>query len=261
MKVLITNDDGVHSQGIIQLAVQMRRHFSEVFVVAPSVEQSGVSSAITFLRPLFPMALGGLKDSQDEQIPGFSVNGTPVDCVRLAINELCPWRPDLVLSGINDGLNAGPNVNYSGTVGGAMTAASFGIPAAAVSLESTAYDYARAAELAWPIIDDFVGLSLPPGVFLNLNFPATSLEQDFETVVVPCETNPMGYDYQQGLDPKSRRYFWATNRPGPQPSPFETDTQALRAGKVTLSLLTSNLNANDQEGSLASRLRESINSS
>ena len=246
MKILITNDDGVHSQGIIQLASEMKKHCEDVFVVSPSVEQSGVSSAITFLRPLFPKALGGQADTQDEDIPGFSLNGTPVDCVRLGIHELCPFRPDMVLSGINDGLNAGPNVNYSGTVGGAMTAASFDIPAMAISLESSpVMDYAKASELAWPLIKRCFSMPVPTGTFFNLNFPTVACTQESEVVVVPTETNPMGFDFDHGHDPKNRRYFWATNNPAPQPSPMLTDTQALLEGKVTISSLSTNLNCSD----------------
>ena len=254
MRVLITNDDGVHAQGIIQLARRVRQEDCEVFVVAPQVEQSGVSSAITFLRPLFPTALGGLTDSQDDNIPGFSVNGTPVDCVRLAINELCPWRPDLVLSGINDGLNAGTNVNYSGTVGGAMAAASFGIPSLAISLESSGdMDFVRAADIAWNLIHQSREVELPAGSFLNLNIPTAALGGEAPVVVVPSEINPMGYHYDQGFDPKARRYFWATNNPGPQPSPSQTDTQALREGKITVSTLSTNLNC-EQSRSLITRV-------
>ncbi|MEL7500256.1 MAG: 5'/3'-nucleotidase SurE [Planctomycetota bacterium] len=251
MKVLITNDDGVHSQGIIQLAMVARKHCSDVFVVSPSVEQSGVSSAITFLRPLFPKALGGLDDSQDAGIPGFSLNGTPVDCVRLGLHELCPFRPDVILSGINDGLNAGPNVNFSGTVGGAMAGAAFGIPSIAISLESSSLmDFGKAAELAWPIVEQCASISVPTGSFFNLNFPTAGCRSDAEIRVVPVETNPMGYDFDHGHDPKNRRYFWATNNPGPQPSPFLTDTQALLEGHITISTLSSNLNCVDARSSL-----------
>ena len=243
MKVLITNDDGVHSQGIIQLAKRVRKH-ADVFVVAPQVEQSGVSQAITYLAPLFPIALGGTRDSSDDHIPGYSVNGTPVDCVNLAIAELCPWKPDLVLSGINGGLNAGVNVSYSGTVGGALAAATLGVPAMSISLESSPHlDFERAAELAWPLIDRFQKVELPQGSVINMNLPTTALAGDAEVVLVPVETNPMGYHFDQGTDPKNRRYYWATNNPGPAASPIETDTQALLAGKITVSAISYDLNA------------------
>ncbi len=247
MKVLITNDDGVHSQGIIQLAKLVRRHCDEVFLVAPRIEQSGVSQAITFLSPLFPHALGGDLDSQDDHIPGYSVNGTPVDCVKLGIHELCPWRPDLVLSGINGGLNAGINVGHSGTAGAALAAATFEIPAFAMSLESSeSMDFGLAAEMVWPLIQRVMGISLPPRTVVNINIPAIALEKYPETepevVLVPVETNPMAYGFDTGADPKGRPYYWSTNFPVPEPSGFLTDTQALAAGKVTISTISYDLN-------------------
>ncbi len=248
MRVLITNDDGVHSQGIIQLAKQVRAHADEVYVVAPRVEQSGVSQAITFLSPLFPLALGGNLDSQDDQIPGFSVNGTPADCVKLAVVELCPWKPDLVLSGINGGLNAGINVCHSGTAGGALVAATFGIPSIAISLEnSETMDFRLASATVWPLIDRFRKIELPARSAININIPTAALYRSQagppEVVLVPVETNPMAYHFETGQDPKGRPYFWSTNKPHPEPSSFETDTQALAQGKITVSTITYDLNS------------------
>ncbi len=246
MKILIINDDGIHSQGLIELAKLAGRH-AEVFVVAPRVEQSGVSQAITFLTPLFPIKLTGQGELQDENIGGYSVNGTPVDCLKLAISELCPWKPDLVLSGINGGMNAGINVCHSGTVGGAFAASTFDIPAMAVSLEYSAdgMDFAKAAEVALPLIEKLNRLSLPPRSVLNINIPTIALSgkpTDVEVAYVPVETNPMAYHFDQGSDPKGRPFFWSTMRPQPEPSPFETDAEALRQGKVTVSVLTYDMN-------------------
>jgi len=256
MKVLITNDDGVHSQGIVQLAKRVRQN-ADVFVVAPQVEQSGVSQAITYLSPLFPIALGGLGDSQDDHIPGYSVNGTPVDCVNLAFGELCPWKPDLVLSGINSGLNAGVNVSYSGTVGGALAAATFGTPAIALSLESSGHmDFHRAAELAWPLIERFQKISLPRHSVININFPTKALQGQADIALVPVETNPMGYHFEQGRDPRGRQYFWATNNPGPKTSTVETDTQALLTGKITVSTISFDLNSESAKTVLEESITE-----
>lgn len=253
MKILITNDDGVHSQGIIQLAKTARMHADEVFVVAPRVEQSGVSQAITFLSPLFPHALGGNLDSQDDQIPGYSVNGTPVDCVKLAVGELCPWRPDLVLSGINGGLNAGINVCHSGTAGAALVASTFGIPAIAISLEhSQTMDFRKASNVVWPLIDHFRKIALPRSTVININLPSAAINGPAadhpsdsmpEFVIVPVETNPMAYHFDQGNDPKGRPYYWSTNLPNPDPSEYQTDTQALAEGKITVSTISYDLNS------------------
>ena len=247
MKILIINDDGVHSKGIIELA-KVARESSEVFVVAPRVEQSGVSQAITFLSPLFPVKLGSQDDSQDECIAGYSVNGTPVDCLKLAISELCPWKPDLVLSGINGGLNAGINVCHSGTVGGAFAASTFDVPAIAISLEYSAdrMDFEKAAQIAWPLIQKFSQVKLPSKVVLNINIPTIALAgnpADVEIAYVPVETNVMAYHFDRGNDPKGRPFYWSTLRPDPELSPFQTDAQELQRGKVTVSVLTYDMNS------------------
>ncbi len=243
MKVLIINDDGVHSQGIIELA-RVACQDEEVFVVAPRDEQSGVSQAITFLSPLFPVEI----KNGDESFNGYSVNGTPVDCLKLALSELCPWKPDLVVSGINGGLNAGINVCHSGTVGGALAASTFGIPAISVSLEYSAdrMDFEKAALIAWPLIKKFSVAEIPPKLVVNINIPTIALATDpadVEIAYVPVETNVMAYQFDRGNDPKGRPYFWSTVRPDPEPSPFETDAQELQRGKVTVSVLTYDMNS------------------
>jgi 5'-nucleotidase len=244
MKILLTNDDGIHARGLIEMGKFLVEQKHEVFLVAPETEQSGMSSAITYLRPLMAKSIK-TRILADTFVDGCMVNGTPVDCVRLGLSELCPWKPDLVLSGINDGLNAGTNVNYSGTVAAAMTAASLGYTAMAISIESSANpQYRSAIESALPVIDRLTTKPLPKGVFTNLNFPTAAIESgpNFDFLIVPSETNPMGYQFAKGTDPKNRQYYWATNSPGPEPSEFMTDTQALLAGNITLTTLSSNLN-------------------
>jgi len=252
MKILLTNDDGIHSGGIIELARKLTSVGNEVFVVAPRTEQSGISSAITFLRPLFPVTLGSSTESGDE-MQGFSVDGTPADCTKLALFELCPFQPDLVISGINGGLNAGTNVGYSGTVGGALVAATFNIPAMAISLEfSSEMDFRGASEIACPLVEQYHMVDWPDRTVLNINLPTRALKGGAEVAVVPVEVNPLGYTFDRGHDPKGRPYFWSNNKPDPQPSPFETDTQALKAGKITISPVSFDLNV----ASAMPRLRE-----
>jgi 5'-nucleotidase len=242
MKILLTNDDGVHYAGILEFAKVLRENH-EVFMVAPRTEQSGISQAITYLRPVIPIKLGADLES-DSHVPGYSLDGTPTDCVKLALFDLCPFRPDLIVSGINGGLNAGVNVCYSGTVGGAMAGALFGYPAMAISLEhEDQMDYARAAVKVVPIIEQLFVNPWPAHTALNINLPTAALSCDVEVCVVPVETNPLGYHFDTGFDPRGRRYYWANNLPAPEPSEFRTDVSVLKDGLISVSPITFNMNA------------------
>ena len=244
MKILLTNDDGYFATGVRALQRIARQHADDVFLVAPAAEQSGISQAITFLRPLTAKPVVD-RDPDPERVVGYSVNGTPADCVKLGLHELCPWQPDVVISGINAGLNVGINVCHSGTVGGAFAAAMFGVPSIAVSLEASANpDFDAAAKIAWPIITNVLEHKFQRGTVININIPASATETDdhHKAVVVPVELNPLGYRFQKGTDPKDIPFYWATNHPAPERSPFLTDTQALHEGKVTISAITYDVN-------------------
>jgi len=246
MKVLITNDDGYFAKGIKALARHIART-DEVFIVAPQIEQSGISQAITFLRPLNPNPVV----DADNHLKGYSVNGTPADCVKLGIHELCPWKPDLIISGINFGLNIGINVCHSGTVGGAFAGAMFDFPTAAISIEAIAHpNFDLAAEIGWALIKRTDWTKMPVRSVLNINVPGAVTSDDYKLEVVPVETNPLGYKFQKGTDPKNRTFYWATNSPAPKPSPFRTDTVATREGSVTVSTISYDPNHNDALASL-----------
>lgn len=175
MKVLITNDDGYFAEGIKALADHISKSH-EVFIVAPQFEQSGISQAITFLRPLNPNPVV----DADGQLKGYSVNGAPVDCVKLGIHELCPWKPDLIVSGINCGLNIGINVCHSGTVGGAFAAAMFDFPSAAISIEASNPNFDLAAEIGWSLIERTDWTKMPARSVLNINVPAAVTSSDYK---------------------------------------------------------------------------------
>jgi 5'-nucleotidase len=240
MKVLLTNDDGIHSPGLIILAEKLAKKM-EVFIVAPRTEQSGISQAITFLRPMFPVKL------TDEDTPagtqGYSLDGTPTDCIKVGLAELSPWQPDLVVSGMNSGLNAGCNVCYSGTVAGALAGATMGIKSIAISTEYAAnIDFETATDIGVPLIEQFAKHPLPNSTAININIPTAALKGDFETHVVPVETNPLGFHFAKGVDPKGREYVWSTNKPDPEPSPHATDCSVLLKGHVSVSPVRSDLN-------------------
>src|SRR5687767_6791978 len=147
--------------------------------------------------------------------------------------EICPRRPDLVISGINGGLNAGINVLYSGTVAAAIEGAFFGIDSVAVSLEWDEHaNFARAAEMAWGIIEQLLAKKGPQPQLFNLNIPTSAIANPIGLKVVPMGIARYGESYIKRTDPKGRTYYWATNDPPPQPGEVETDLTALSQGYV-----------------------------
>lgn len=233
MQILLTNDDGIYAPGLAALEQQLRK-MGDVTVAAPLTEQSGVGHSITYLKPL--MARKVFDDAGGQR--GWAVEGSPADCVKLAISELCPQRPELVVSGINSGLNAGINVLYSGTVAAAIEGAFFGITSIAVSLE---YDeharYDQAAQHAATIIQQILAQQETKSQLYNLNIPSAALDNSTEVHVVPVATAPWGEDFEKRRDPRGRTYYWATGMQPDPPSDTETDLSAIRAGNITLTPL------------------------
>ncbi len=244
MKILITNDDGILAPGLAALC----RYFAkshEVFVVAPDNERSGVSQSITYRRPVFHKAQilpGG--------VHGEAINGYPVDCVKAALHSLCPWRPDVVVSGINFGLNLGLNVSYSGTVSGALAATVAGLPAVAISLEeSVEMDFDGAIAAVWPVCLDLLKQKWLAGKVLNVNVPEQALaEKNGDArrfAVVPVNTNNMGYDFMQGVDPKGRPWLWQSIDPPPGPLVHDCDVFLCQQGIITISPLSIDLTCHE----------------
>src|SRR5215475_8412251 len=168
VQILLTNDDGVFAPGLRALRKELQR-LGEVTVIAPAVEQSGVGHSITLLNPLIVKRV----DDDDGSTLGWMVEGSPADSVKLAICELMARPPDLIVSGINSGSNAGINVLYSGTVAAAIEGAFFKITSVAVSLElSEHFDYPYAAKHAAKIIGRILASKPKAGTLFNVNLPA-----------------------------------------------------------------------------------------
>jgi len=232
MLILLTNDDGIFAPGLAAMERALRA-FAEVAVVAPATEQSGVGHAITFLTPLTAKEV-----FDGSRRRGWAVDGSPADAVKLGISEFCPRRPDLVVSGVNSGLNAGINVLYSGTVAAAIEGAFFGITSIAVSLEWHDHaDYERAAGIGAAVIRQLLERRPTPGSLFNVNIPTSALAGGAELRVVPMSVARYGEAFERRVDPRGRSYWWATNDPPPPPSPLESDVTALAAGHVTLTPL------------------------
>jgi 5'-nucleotidase len=241
MQILLTNDDGIYAPGLKALEHQLQ-NLGNVEVVAPLTEQSGVGHSITYLTPLMAREL-----FDGERRRGWAVEGSPADCVKLAISELCRPRPQLVVSGINSGQNAGINVLYSGTVAAAIEGASFGVTSIAVSLQ---YDeqarYDAAAKLAVPIIQQILAQKDDKPQLYNLNIPLAALDRPAEVRVVPMNVEPWGESYERRTDPGGRPYYWATGRSPVPPEDDATDLSELLAGRITLTPLHFDMTSRDK---------------
>jgi 5'-nucleotidase len=232
VQILLTNDDGIYAPGLVALERQLQS-LGEVTVVAPATEQSGVGHSITFLSPLTVKEI-----FEGQRRRGWAVEGSPADSVKLGVMEICPRRPDLVVSGINGGLNAGINVLYSGTVAAAIEGAFFEITSIAVSLEFNEHaQYDKAADVAVGIIRQVLARKGPEPQLYNLNIPTSALTGNPQVRVVPMGVARYGERFEKRIDPRGRNYFWATSDPPPPPAGHETDLTALARGHITLTPL------------------------
>jgi 5'-nucleotidase len=231
--ILLTNDDGINAPGLAAMERELES-LGDVYVVAPATEQSGVGHAITYLSPLI---VKELFDGQRRR--GWAVEGSPADCVKIGIFEFCPRLPDLVVSGINGGLNAGINVLYSGTVAAAIEGAFFGITSVAVSLEFDEHArFDRAASLARQVVEQILEQKSTAPQLYNVNIPTAAMDQTRRSVrVVPMGLERIGEQYEKRTDPRGRSYFWALSSPVSAAAGHETDVSALENGFITLTPL------------------------
>lgn len=203
MRILVCNDDGYYSPGITALA-ETAKQFGEVVVIAPDRQQSAVGHAITVTNPL-----RANKVKMINGMDAIAVNGTPADCIKLAHDKLLEVKPDLVLSGINHGSNAGINTIYSGTVSAATEATILGYPAIAVSCTEfpESADLSGCQTAAEKLIRIVLEQGLPKGVLLNLNAPAGPLKGLQWTRQA---NSRYVEEYDGRLDPYNRPYYWIT---------------------------------------------------
>ncbi len=166
MKILISNDDGFFAPGIKAL-IDILKDEHELYVVAPQEQQSAMSHALTMHYPVRVREVPG-----EEYVYGLAVDGTPADCVKLALEELLDFKPDYILSGINNGPNLGTDVMYSGTVSAAAEGTIFGIPSMAISLIDYGHeDFTEAAKAVKPVIDSFLKNPQRSDILVNVNIP------------------------------------------------------------------------------------------
>lgn len=224
--ILVSNDDGIHSEGIIALAAALEP-VGEVVVVAPDRERSAVSHSLTLHRPL----------RVEELAPGrFAVNGTPTDCVNLAINGILPRRPTLVVSGINKGANLGDDVTYSGTVSAAMEGTLLGVSSLAISLIGrTTFRFDAAAAFAARLTAWVVERGLPPDTLLNVNVPALEDGRPVRGFALTrMGRRRYGDAIVEKVDPRGKKYYWIGGEELQFADEEGTDFSAVSAGLISV---------------------------
>src|SRR5882724_871444 len=230
-RILVTNDDGYRSEGLMALADALGP-LGEVTIVAPMTEASAIGHALTLRRPLRIEHMG-------EKL--FAVDGTPTDCVNIAVTHVLKALPDLVVSGINKGWNLGDDVTYSGTVSGALEAALLGVQAIGVSLRfSRAFDFSHAARAAAAIAEALFDAPLPPRTFLNVNVPKG--EPKGYRVTVQAKRNHVT-SVGERHDPKGHPYYWIEEGQDEWEPHDRSDYQAVRDGFVSVTPLHPDLTA------------------
>jgi 5'-nucleotidase len=241
-RILLTNDDGIHSDGLLKLEEALRE-IGDVFVVAPAAEMSGASHSLTLSRPL------RIRQIDDRH---WTVDGTPTDCVTLALHKILKEEelPDVCASGINHGGNLGDDATYSGTVAGALEATILGVPGIAVSLVAREnYDFTEASRFALLAVRKILSEGLPEGTLLNMNVPPGEIKGVKVTRQGIKNARPMITEH---IDPRSKPYYWIGEQYFRSASEDGTDYRAIEDGYVSITPLRSDMtdhNALTQIGS------------
>ncbi|WP_282629168.1 5'/3'-nucleotidase SurE [Empedobacter sedimenti] len=228
--ILVTNDDGVTAPGIRAL-VEMAKEFGEVYVVAPDSPQSGMGHAVTLNSTLFCDEI-----EVDEEVKEYACSGTPVDCVKLAVSQILPRKPDLCISGINHGSNSSVNVIYSGTMSAAVEAGIEGIPAIGFSLCDFAYnaDFKAGEKFIKKVIAEVLKNKLPKGVVLNVNIPKLK-EHEIKGIKVCRQADAKWEEkFDKREDPRGRTYYWMSGEFKNLDKGDDTDERALEEGYVSV---------------------------
>ncbi len=211
MKILITNDDGILAPGLIALRAALLRQSSfdplaEVLTIAPERPRSACGHAITLHKPLRLMPVEFPDGGR-----GFAVNGLPADCVALGVSEHLGGRPDIIISGINQGPNLGVDMTYSGTVAAAREGAICGLPSFAISVASyEACDFGPAAEFACNLAQAVLERGLPPGSFLNVNVPPIPSSEIRGVMYTRQSRIRYSNRIERRTDPRGGSYYWLT---------------------------------------------------
>lgn len=227
--IVLTNDDGFNAPGIRALRAELSK-VAEVVIVAPETEQSAMGHAITLSAPLRVREV-----VENGEFIGYAINGTPADCVKLAVTELLKTAPEMVISGINQGGNLGTCAIYSGTVSAATEAAIIGLPSIAVSLNTFVDpDFAPAAEFIRKLLPALLKKRLPEGVSLNINVPAVPKDQIKGAVVTRQGKSRVIETFDKRIDPRNNTYYWLSGEMHINESVEGTDTEMVAKNYISI---------------------------
>jgi 5'-nucleotidase len=227
--ILVTNDDGIHAEGLRVLAAAMRP-LGTITIVAPDREQSATSHSLTLHRPL------RIRTISDGIL---TVDGTPTDCVLLAVHGFLKRKPDLIVSGINHGPNMGNDVLYSGTVAAASEGAFLGIPSVAVSLASwEAKSFEAAGRVVGKLVPELLGRGIPAGKCVNVNIPALPWEEIRGVRVTRLGSRVFRDQIVEKTDPRGKFYYWIGGEDPTWAHDDASDFAAVSEGYVSVTPLT-----------------------
>lgn len=245
MNILLSNDDGYHAEGIQTLATYLRE-FANVVIVAPDRNRSAASSSLTLVEPLRPRQL----DNHD-----YCINGTPADCVHLALNGFLSGRIDLVVSGINAGVNLGDDTIYSGTLAAALEGRHLGLPAIAVSLDGRQH-YESAAKIVCDLIPKLHGQLLKRREILNINVPDLPYEEIKGVKVCRLGHRSSAAEVIKQTDPRGEAIYWIGLAGLPEDQESGTDFHAVRHGYVSITPIQPDMTAHHSLRSLQTWLEQ-----
>lgn len=250
MNILVSNDDGISSNGICTL-VEALSQYHNVYVVAPDRERSAAGHSITLHTPL--------RVEEVEPKHGakkcWMTTGTPGDCVKIAISAILSndELPDFVVSGINHGPNLGRDVLYSGTVSCAVEGATMGIPSIAVSLaslRSEPEDFSYAADFTVKLLEEFKDSKLPAKTILNINIPGLDKEDISGVAITQMGKRIFSDKYERRVDPRGKVYYWMAGELITEPQDARTDIAAIRNNKISITPISYDMTDKDYMSSL-----------
>ena len=228
--ILITNDDGITAPGIAAL-IEVAKQYGRVVVVAPDAPQSAMGHAITIGKPLRLNHVNLFGD-----VEAYQCSGTPVDCVKIAVDKVLHKKPDFCFSGINHGSNASINIIYSGTMSAAMEGAIEGIPSIGFSYEDYSFDadFSLAQQVANDVIHKMISKQIPQKALYNVNIPKISIKK-YKGIKACRQANAKwNENFVERLDPTEKKYFWLTGEFQNRDKGNDTDVWALTHGYASL---------------------------